>query len=140
MSTLSNVRSGLKTRLETISGLRVFDTWPDTVIPPCAIIRLAPGSQPHTTFSGNGSHNFEITVLVQISTLDRAQEALDLYIDHSGDSSIIAALEGSNTLGGNCEYFLTGEWDEPTVREVGSGDKTLYFFGSVLPVEVHITY
>ena len=34
----SDVRDGLKTRLQTISGLRCFDLIPDQVTPPTAIV------------------------------------------------------------------------------------------------------
>ncbi len=34
----SQVRDGLKTRLQTITGLRAYDLIPDTVVPPCAVV------------------------------------------------------------------------------------------------------
>src|SRR5688572_28538840 len=36
-ATISAVRDALKTTLGTISGLRVYDTIPDNVNPPCAV-------------------------------------------------------------------------------------------------------
>ena len=35
---VSTVRDGLKTRLQTITGLRVYDIIPDKVTPPSAIV------------------------------------------------------------------------------------------------------
>ena len=38
MMAFSSIRSGLKTRLETISGLMVYDYVPDFIDPPTALV------------------------------------------------------------------------------------------------------
>ena len=38
MASLTSIRSGLGTRLETISSLLVYDYVPDSIEPPCAIV------------------------------------------------------------------------------------------------------
>lgn len=133
---LSGIRGGLETRLQTISGLHVYKYWPAQIITPAAVVALGDGSNRYTTFSGNGMHRFDITVAVQFVDEDRAQTALDTYMDHSGTNSIIAALEGSATLSGNCEYFLVGEWNVLGVAEYGGVE----YLMATLPVEVHLTY
>ena len=133
MATLANVRAGLLTRLQTITGVRAYSKWPDQIVTPAAMVRRM-GSMPYTTFSGNGAHRFEIVAAVQLTDLERAQAALDLYTDLSGDDSIVAALEGDETLDGNAEYILLGDWSEDESVMIG----TIEYLTATLPVEVHI--
>ena len=137
MSTITQVRDGLKTRLETISGLHVYSRWPNTLVVPAAIIKRAPGSQPYTTFSGNSSLRFEVKAVTSLAgNVERAQDALDAYIDHSGASSIKAAIEGDETLDGMAQYLLLGEWsDEQAIMHEG-----VEYLGATLPIEAHITH
>ncbi len=136
MATNAQLRAGLLTRLQTIAGLRAHAKWPGNIEPPAALVRRL-RTQQHTTFSGNGSVTFEITVAVsKAGDLDRAQTALDEYTSLSGDRSIVAALEGDMTLGGVAEYLLIGEWGED--EDLGHGNKE--FLSASLPVEVHTTY
>lgn len=132
---LSDVRGGINTRLATITGLRTYDKWPDSLHVPAAIVRRV-GATAHTTFASNGLHRFAITVLVTMTDLSRAQALLDAYTDLSGSSSIIAALEGDATLGGNAEYVEIGDW--------GEDGKLLYndvpYLAAELPIEVHVRW
>ena len=132
---LADVRVGLKTRLETISGLRVSSKHPAMANVPAAMIRRV-GSPSRDTFSGRAHHNFEILVLVQAVDIDRAQAVLDLYTDLSGTKSIRAALEADNTLGGAAEYIAVGDWDLDA--DVDYND--VQYLGAKLPVEVAVTY
>lgn len=133
--TLSGIRTGLETRLLTISGLRVYKLWPGKLNLPAAICKLVAG-EPYTTFSGNGMHRFEITVAVGLIDEDRAQTALDAYMDLSGASSIIAAIRADETLAGNAAYLLVGDWGE---QQSGTYNDVDILFAT-LPVDVHITY
>ncbi len=133
---LSGVRTGLETRLNTITGLRVYKYWPGSINPPAVIIALSDGSDPHTTFASNGMHPFGLTVAVPFVDEDRAQTALDAYMDHSGASSIVAALQGDETLGGNAEYLLIGVWNVLGVAQYEGVD----YLMATLPVGVHVRW
>ena len=110
MASMTALRDGLKVRLATISGLRCFDVWPDTISVPAAIV--VPKSQSmKLTFGGDYKHHtFEITVAVQQGTLRTAQDALDAYWSDTGSSSIEAAILGDPTLG--CLLYTSDAADE----------------------------
>jgi hypothetical protein len=38
MIKISKVREALGKNIETISGIRIYDTIPDVVVPPCAVV------------------------------------------------------------------------------------------------------
>ncbi|MDO8704077.1 MAG: hypothetical protein Q7J84_03945 [Sulfuricaulis sp.] len=132
MATIAQVRTGMAGVLDNITGLRVYPRWPNTVNVPAAIVKRA-GSPSRTTLSGNWRVNIEITIAVQLVDLDRAQAALDEYISPTGAKSIIAALESDETLGGNAEYILIGEWGEDEGLAINDVD----YATAKLPVEVH---
>ncbi len=99
MASLSAIRTGLKTRLATITGLKAHDVWPDTVNCPAALVR--PTSWDYRQSIGDNNRiTFEVVVLAASlqNGLARAQEQLDPFLDDVGKSSIKAALEGDKTL------------------------------------------
>ena len=100
MATMSELRSGLATRLATISGLRASAIIPDNPVPPQAIV--APESITYDTAFGRGSDEFTFSVLVIVGRVaDRsAQLNLDAYCNSSGATSIKTAIEADRTLGG----------------------------------------
>jgi hypothetical protein len=102
MATVSAIRDGLKTRLESITGLRAHDTVPGDFSPPGAIVEP---DEPVIVFDstfGRGSDElyFSVLVLVQMGTVRTAQDNLDAYLSPSGASSIKAAVEADERLGG----------------------------------------
>jgi hypothetical protein len=103
MASYSSVRSGLKTRLETISSpaWQVYARAPGNPVIPCAIV--LPG-QPAIVFDatmGRGSDDLRYRVLVLIGKPDDelAQENLDPYLAGSGAQSVKAAVEGAAIAG-----------------------------------------
>lgn len=131
MGTLAAIRTGLQTRLATISGLRAYDVWPDTVNPPAAIVK--PKSLGYLTFGGSKTIGMEIVVAVQLSRLDRGQDTLDPYIDLTGASSIIAAIVADDTLGGAANCVLIGGWRDYDVLKINDVD----YMGAILDLEVY---
>lgn len=96
----SQVRDGLKTQLQAIEGLRVYDLIPDVVTPPCAIV-----GQLDFTFDINNARGLDqaqcdVFVIVQRFSERAGQDKLDAYLSGSGTSSIKAAIESDRTLGG----------------------------------------
>ena len=100
MATISQIRTGLSTRLATITGLRSGPTIPDNVNPPYAIV--APSSVDYHRAFNNAlsTYNFTITLVVGRVSERTAQNNLDAYCSPSGSSSIRVAIEADKTLGG----------------------------------------
>jgi len=97
---LVNVRLGLKARLETITGLRVFESPPDSINEfPVAFVVPVFGEYFRTGSSTSVKWFFEVTVMVERSSnISDAQTALDPFIDTSGGSSVLAAINGNEDL------------------------------------------
>ena len=96
----SQVRDGLKTRLQTITGLRVYDLIPEPVTPPCAVVGQLDLTFDIDNARGLDQANVDIYVIVQRFSERAGQDKLDAYLAGSGASSIKTAIEGDRTLGG----------------------------------------
>lgn len=97
---LSYVRNGLKNRLSTVSGIRAYDTVPDAINTPAAIVTVE--SMEYDRAMGRGLDELTLTIVVLTGTISErtAQNKLDSYISN-GTTSMKAAIEGDKTLGGN---------------------------------------
>ena len=106
MTSISAIRDGVKTRLETIAGLRVHDTVPGQVSPPAAVVAPAPGTFLTYNVTTDGAEDVTLVVTLLVSdAVDRAaQDALDAYLADSGASSVKAAVDGGITLGGAAHF------------------------------------
>jgi hypothetical protein len=96
----SNVRSGLKTRLATISGLKTYDYIPDSVNVPGAVV-----GQLDLDFDAalnRGLDRASCTILLIVGRMSESagQTKLDGYLASSGSTSVKAAIEADVTLGG----------------------------------------
>lgn len=108
MASVAAIRNGLKARLETIDGLRVYEYHAPKAEPPTAIIMPGDPGRSNTyavkfdATMGRGSDDLVFTVLVVVSNVVEraAQDKLDAYLDGEGAPSIKAAIEGEATLGG----------------------------------------
>ena len=99
----SQVRDGLKTRLQTITGLRVYDLIPEPVTPPCAVVGQLDLTFDIDNARGLDQANVDIYVIVQRFSERAGQDKLDGYLAGTGATSIKAAIEGDRTLGGACQ-------------------------------------
>ena len=101
MASLSSIRSGLSTRLATISGLSVYAFVPDSIEPPTALVGVMSSVDYDSTMS-RGSDSYEIPLYLYVSRVDAelSQDSLDEFLAGSGSSSIKQAIEGDSTLGG----------------------------------------
>jgi len=99
----SQVRDGLKTRLQTITGLRVYDLIPDPVTPPCAVVGQLDLTFDIDNARGLDQATVDIYVIVQRFSERAGQDKLDGYLAGTGATSIKAAIEGDRTLGGACQ-------------------------------------
>jgi len=106
MSSISELRQGLATNLQTISGLRVVDTLPDLVNPPMAMIGLTKINYNQQNQRSMAEYTFQITVVVGRVSERTAQAALDVLVA-PGSGSVKYAVESDRTLGGKAyEVFI----------------------------------
>ena len=100
----STVRDNLKTALQTISGMRVFDYVPDSTNIPTnnafAIVGQLSMNYDYTLNRGFDSASCQIIVVVGRMSERNGQERLDGLLASSGSTSIKAAVEVDKTLGG----------------------------------------
>ena len=96
---VSSVRDGIKTRLQTISGLRVWDVIPDQVTPPGAVVGQLDFTFDIDNARGVDLANVDVYVIVQRMDARSGQNKLDEYLG-SGAKSIKTAIEADRTLGG----------------------------------------
>jgi len=96
----STVRSGLKTRLATISGLKTYDYIPDSVNVPGAVV-----GQLDLDFDAalnRGLDRASCTILLIVGRMSESagQTKLDGYLASTGSTSVKAAIEADATLSG----------------------------------------
>lgn len=121
MTSLRDIRMGLKAQLETVSELRAYDVWPTTINPPVAIVRPLSGTF-HEDLDGSVLYQFEVTLLLQLGNLQVAQEQVDGYIATDGALSILAALEADPSLGGAADSASVTGWRDVGTMRVGADE------------------
>ena len=102
--TPSTVRDNLKTALQSISGLRVFDYVPDSANIPTnnafAIVGQLNMNYDFTLNRGFDSATCQVIVVVGRMSERNGQERLDGLLASSGSTSIKTAIEADKTLSG----------------------------------------
>jgi hypothetical protein len=99
--TPSSVRSGLATRLDTITGVRVFDYIPDSVPTPCAVVGNLTIEFDESFARGLDMGSVDCLLIVSRMNERGAQDKLDAYLAGSGAGSVKAAVEADLTLSGS---------------------------------------
>jgi len=100
ITNVSGVRDALKANLQTITNMRVYDTIPDVVVPPCAIVGQLDFTFDVDNARGLDQASVDVFVIVQRISERTGQDKLDLFLAGSGTGSIKTALESDRTLGG----------------------------------------
>jgi hypothetical protein len=108
---------------------------------PAALVRPV-RYESHTTFATRATLYLEV-ILVAAAVQDglaRAQDKLDAYLDSSGTSSIIAALEATPTFPvsgtGTCENSMVSGWEDYGSVEIGG----IEYLSCRFAVEVWVTF
>ena len=100
------IGDGLKTRLQTIHGLRVYSIkeLPDSVNQfPTALILPGETTYVTTLNSTNSDYSFRVILLFSKQDTPSAISKMLPYMAVSGDKSVVAAIHGDRTLDGNAE-------------------------------------
>ncbi len=101
---IENARDGLKTLLENIAGLRVYDHEPESVNElPAALVRFGIRSAALTLSGSTFAGSLTVTLLLSKADRQQASEDLGAYMDPLGANSIEAQLDSDNTWGGNVD-------------------------------------
>lgn len=105
-ATVSQVATGLATRLATISGLRTSAYQPEQLNPPFAFPTLNRIEYHRAMGGGDVVMDWTVNVIVGRYVDRNAFATLDGYLSYSGATSIRAAIEGDKTLGGVCQTLV----------------------------------
>lgn len=116
-ATIKQIRDALKTRLDSVSGLRVHDTVPSKINPPAAIIRRRSGPRPSTLGSATHDYTFAVTVITSLASDRLAQDKLDDYLSGSGAAAIMAAIDADPDLGSVVDYAQISDIEADEVFE-----------------------
>jgi hypothetical protein len=95
-ATASQVLTGLKNRLATISGLRTFNYQPANIVPPLAYPVITQVNYHRAMGGGLVVFDCVVYVIVGRWTDDRANADIDDYLAFSGTKSIRAAIEAQS--------------------------------------------
>ena len=100
ITNVNGVRDALKVNLQTIARLRIYDTIPDVVVPPCAVVGQLDFTFDLDNARGLDQATVDVYVIVQRLSERTGQDKLDLFLAGSGKGSIKTAIESDRTLGG----------------------------------------
>jgi hypothetical protein len=100
MIQISKVRDALGKNIESISGIRVYDTIPDVVVPPAAIVGQLDFTYDINNARGLDQASVDIFVIVQRISERAGQDKLDELLAGTGNKSIKTAIESDRSLGG----------------------------------------
>ncbi len=122
-ATVTELKNGLKTRLETITNLRAFAQQPDQVNPSLggiAFPTLESITYHGAMKAGLVTHVFTISVIVGRAAERTTQNLMDTYLSYDG--GIRAAIEGDQTLGGYAQTLIVEE--ASNITTVDANDTT----------------
>jgi hypothetical protein len=111
---VTDIRTGLKTRLATIAALReTYRTVPDSIGDvPAAFVGGPETGEYDIDTNGNTRATYPVIVLVSRSPGDvNAQDTLDAFMASTGASSITAAIAAGSTLGGAADWAVVKGWE-----------------------------
>jgi hypothetical protein len=120
-ATIPAIYSALATRLDTISGLTVYDYQPDTILAtPMAFPSLNTIEYHRAMGGGLQTYSFTVTIIVGRMDDKTAQTALHNYASWDGATSVRATLESDKTLGGVVETLVVQS--SANVNSMSNGD------------------
>lgn len=101
MANIQSIRTGLKDQLALITGLNAYDTIPDSIMVPCAIVGMPSMVEYDYSFRAGIIKTTIPVRLYAMSVLeDQAQQALDSYVATEGALSVRSAIDLDPSLGG----------------------------------------
>ncbi len=126
----STVRDKLKLALN-ITGLRVFDTIPENIVPPAAVVGQLSLEWDLVFARGADTATVDIFVVAGRMSDRAAQDYLDSLLTASGATSVKAKIEADQTLGGSVTSVRCTN-ATPTPMTVSGVEMLAYRFSVVL--------
>lgn len=115
MASVTSIRNGLATRLNTITGLTAHAVVKGQIVPPAAVIELETINFDATMGRGSDDFVFTVKLLVSASATPDAQAKLDGYLAGSGATTTVrGAVDADDTLSGVVHFARVA-----TVRQYG---------------------
>ena len=111
MIKISEVRDAIGKNIQKNTGIRVYDTIPDVVVPPAAVVGQLDFTFDIDNARGLDQASVDVYVIVQRISERSGQDKLDELLAGTGSKSIKTAIESDRTLGGlvNTLRVLTAE-------------------------------
>ena len=128
--TPSTVRDKLKLALN-ITGLRVFDTIPENIVPPAAVVGQLSLEWDLVMARGADTATVDIFVVAGRMSDRSAQDYLDSLLTATGGNSIKTKIESDQTLGGSVTSVRCTT-ASPTPMTVSGVEMLAYRFSVVL--------
>jgi hypothetical protein len=128
--TPSTVRDAIKNAL-TITGLRAYDTIPENVVPPAAVVGQLAIDWDLVMARGADTANVDVIVVAGRMSDRASQDVLDGLLTASGASSVKTKLEADRTLGGEVSTLRVRSAD-PIQMSVSGVEMLAYRFSVVL--------
>ena len=136
MALHADLRDGLKTRIETIAGIRVYDTFPESPQVPCAIIMPDLPLNERVSI-GVFRSSYLITMLLQLGRYTGAQDTLDGHVSTTGSSDLLGAIEADRSLGGKATTLMVREWGDYGSMVLSSAGRDIEYLGAKLRVDIY---
>jgi len=121
---ITNIRQGLETNIETISGLRAYSEIPDNPQVPCAVVVLNSVDYDQAFQRGLTELSFNITVIVGRFSVQQAQEHLNDYAGN-GAKSVKTAIQSDRTLGGSAVDAVLTSMNSISALDLNDGNNYL---------------
>ena len=129
------IREAMATRLSSITGLTVHDSWPNGLPhPPCAIIDTV-DAEPGQTFGRGDLTRWGLDVWLLVSLAPGNQQAidnLDPYLATSSTGGIYGAIIADPTLGSVVDYTFVQSYRDMSPFEV---DENVAYQGAIVSLE-----
>lgn len=101
MADLGAIRDAIKATIDTIDGLRAYDTVPDQVNLPAVLVLPVDANFDLAFGRGNDSYDFDLFVMTSRTVARTSQDALDAFVTGNGPKSIRAVIFANQSLGLN---------------------------------------
>ena len=128
--TPSSVRDAIKNSL-SITGLRAYDTVPENVVPPAAVVGQLSIEWDLVMARAADTATLDVIVIAGRMSDRAAQDYLDSLLTASGNTSVKTKIEADRTLGGTVSNVRVTSAD-PVSMSVSGVEMLAYRFSVVL--------
>jgi hypothetical protein len=123
MATTTAIYTGMKTALEAITGLRVYESVPAALNQLPSAIIIPEDFDPLVTMGGN-VFKYTVRIVLFAGSVSTAQafKTANNWLDPTGATSVLAAVNADATLGGAVDCAFIRSAGIVQREEFGSGD------------------